>query len=126
MVPARSRPLGWAVALILAAAYGWWAVALPPFSAQATVAVLLPGGTATIVGTRYRRPPRGREPTAGTGWWALLASAVGAWQLAAYLQQPRADHPTLSSLADQLLDWRPARALGFLAWMVIGADMARR
>lgn len=58
--------------------------------------------------------------------WAVLFALLAGWELAAYLQHPRADHPTLSALADHLFDWRPARALGFLAWMAVGADIARR
>ena len=48
------------------------------------------------------------------------------WELAADFQHPRADHPTLSALADPVIDWRPARALAFLAWIALGADLSRR
>ena len=79
------------------------------------------------LGTRHRRPS---ESSAQDGrralTWAVLCALLAAWELAAYVQSPRADHPTLSVLADQLLDWRPARAVAFLAWMALGTDLARR
>ena len=110
-----------------AVAYAWWGAGLASFTCPATVAVAAAGVAFIIVGIRRPRPsgPGVEDPRSALVWAVLFALLAG-WELAAYLQHPRADHPTLSALADQLLDWRPARALGFLAWMVIGADMARR
>ena len=58
--------------------------------------------------------------------WAVLVAAGGAWQLAAYLQQPREDHPTLSSLLNGLLDSHPARAAAFAVWVLATVALARR
>lgn len=116
------------VAAVCLAAYAWWAVALAPFSAQATAAVVLAGVAAMAVGARERR--RRPSPTsgdvAGVAPWAALAAAAGAWQLAAYLQHPRVDHPTLSSLTNELLDSHPARAAAFLVWIAAARWLARR
>lgn len=107
-------------------AYGWWAVGLPPFSGAATAAVLLAGGAAVVAGAclpRRRRPaidPRQVVP------WAVLLAVGGAWQLAAYLQHPRDDHPTLSSLLNGLLDSHPARAAAFAVWVLATIGLARR
>jgi ABC-type nitrate/sulfonate/bicarbonate transport system permease component len=80
-----------------------------------------------VVGTHRRRPSESRVAHPGSVLpWGLLCALLAAWELAAYFQQPRADHPTLSSLADQVLDWRPAQALAFLAWIAVGADLSRR
>jgi hypothetical protein len=109
-------------------AYTWWAVGLAPFSAQATAAVVLAGVAAMAVGQRQRRPRR--SPADGDvsriAPWAVLAAVAGAWQLAAYLQHPRADHPTVSSLANELLDSHPARAAAFLVWIAAAWWLARR
>ena len=109
-------------------AYAWWAVRLAAFSAQATAAVVLAGVAAMAVGQRQRRPMR--APAEGDvsriAPWAGLAAVAGAWQLAAYLQHPRADHPTVSSLANELLDSHPARAAAFLVWIVAAWWLARR
>lgn len=85
------------------------------------------GVVTILVGTRRRRPPESRSSYPGSVLpWAVLCALLAAWELAAYFQQPRADHPTLSSLADQVLDWRPAQALAFLAWLAVGVDLSRR
>jgi hypothetical protein len=115
-----------AAALAAAGGYAWWAVARPPFSATATVAVLLAGGVAVAVGGRTRRSPRRAPDLAGWGAWAVLAVTLVLWQLAAYLQQPRADHPTLSSLANALLDSHAARAAAFVLWLLGAVHLARR
>ena len=58
--------------------------------------------------------------------WAVVLVAGGLWQLAAYLQHPRHEHPTLSSLANGLLDSQPARAAAFLVWVLATLELARR
>jgi hypothetical protein len=109
-------------------AYAWWAVGLAPFSAQATAAVVLAGVAAMAVGQRQRRSRRSTadDDVSGIAPWVGLAAVAGAWQLAAYLQHPRADHPTVSSLANELLDSHPARAAGFLVWIAAAWWLARR
>lgn len=123
--PSRALRLALAVGLV---AYAWWAVGLAPFSAQATAAVVLAGVAAMAVGQRQRRSrrPTADDDVSGIAPWAGLAAVAGAWQLAAYLQHPRADHPTVSSLANELLDSHPARAAGFLLWIAAAWWLARR
>jgi hypothetical protein len=129
-VGAGARDRGRAVRLVLAgglATYAWWAVGLAPFSAQATAAVVLAGVAAMAVGGRERRRRSLTEGNvSGIVPWAALAVVAGAWQLAAYLQHPRADHPTVSSLANELLDSHPARAAAFLVWIAAARWLARR
>ena len=115
-----------AALLALLVAYGWWAVSLPPFSGPATAAILLAGGAATAWGAVTPRTRRTSGEVGRAGAWAALAVAVGSWQLAAYLQHPRQDHPTLSSLANALLDSQPARAAAFVLWIVAAVALARR
>ena len=107
-------------------AYAWWAVARPPFSTAATVAVLLAGSLAVGIGALWSRSPRPAPDVPGWGAWAALALALALWQLGAYLQQPREDHPTLSSLANALLDSQGARAAAFLVWLLAAVHLARR
>jgi hypothetical protein len=115
-------------AAVLVCAYAWWAVALPPFSSTATVAVLLAGAAAAIVGVWVRsRHATARRPAATSlAPWALLAVVAAAWQLAAYLQEPRNDHPTFSSLANAALDTHATRAVAFVAWLLATVEIARR
>ena len=78
---------------------------------------------AGAVGPARERP---EVDAAGLGAWAVVAGAVGLWQLAAYLQAPRHDHPTLSSLANALLDSQPARTAAFVVWVLGAVRLARR
>jgi len=106
---------------------GWWATGLDPFSTRATWIVLAAGVVAMVVGrvTRRAGPPADIPPRA-TAPWSVLAGALMAWQLAAYFQHPRSEHPTLSSLTNTALDPRPIRALAFAAWMLAAGWLARR
>lgn len=107
-------------------AYGWWAVSLPPFSAGAAGAVLAAGVMGVVAGTPIRRPAQAARPVPGWGRWAVLAVMAMLWQLAAYVQHPREDHPTLSSLANALLGSQPARAVAFALWLLTAVHLARR
>jgi hypothetical protein len=122
---ARSRS---ALLIALASfASGWWATGLEPFSTRATLVVVAAGLAAMVIGgaTRGVAPTR-TTPLRATAPWILIAGALTAWQLAAYLRHPRAEHPTLSSLADNVLDARPIRAVAFAAWMVTAGWLAGR
>lgn len=129
-VGAADRHGGLAARLVVAialATYAWWAVGLGPFSTRATAAVVLAGAAAMAIGGRERRrKPLTVGDVSGIAPWAGLAAVAGAWQLAAYLQHPRADHPTVSSLANELLDSHPARAAAFLVWIAAARWLARR
>ena len=116
------------VGMIVAGA-AWWIVGLPPFSAAATVAVVGAGTAAVGVGVVTRpatRPPPRPIPGRWLAAWAALAVVAGGWQLAAYLQGPRDDHPTLSSLANVVLSTHMARAAAFVLWLAGAFALARR
>jgi hypothetical protein len=114
------------VGAVAAGAYAWWAVSRPAFSASATGAVLVAGVAAVAAGARTRRPRRPVAAVRGWGAWAAVAAGTALWQLGAYLQHPREDHPTLSSLANGLLDSHPARAAAFVLWLAGAVHLARR
>lgn len=75
-----------------------------------------------------RGPRRSRAATTGRGLalWAILAVAVTAWELVAFFQSPRADHPTISSMLDGADAHPPLRAALFIAWILLGRELARR
>ncbi len=107
--------------------YAWWAVGFRPFTWPALMAVVVAGVGTIVLGTRRRRPPERRAlNTNGVLIWGIVCALLVGWELAAYFQHPRAAHPTVSSLVDPVIDWRPARALAFLAWIALGADLSRR
>jgi hypothetical protein len=107
-------------------AYAWWATGLRPFTRPALAAVFAAGALTIVAG---RRLPRGDHPSGdgrGVAGWVVLFAVLGLWELAAYVQHPRAQHPTLSSLAGAALDSHPARAAAFVAWVAAGLGLARR
>lgn len=107
--------------------YGWWATGLRPFSSPAYLAVGGAGVVVIVLGSRRRTVSRtGAGGVSGAWMWGVLGALLAGWELAAYLQTPRADHPTLSYLADQVLDGHPARTVAFLVWLVVGAGVAGR
>jgi hypothetical protein len=115
----------WGTGLAALAAGSWWIVGLEPFSLAATVAVVLAGVAAAVAGwtAAHRRRPAGDGSVFG---WVVLAAAGGLWQLAAYLQSPRDQHPTLSSLVNALLSSQAARCVAFLMWLAAMFQLARR
>lgn len=113
-------------ALLIVVAYAWWVVSLRAFSGSATVAVLLSGVAASVVGRAKRRPRRRSASTRGVGAWAGLAVVTVAWEVLAFVQHPRGDHPTLSSLTNAMLDSQPARAAAFVLWLRAMVELGRR
>jgi hypothetical protein len=55
-----------------------------------------------------------------------LVGLLAAIQVFAYVQEPRDEHPTLSSLTNAALDSHVARAAAFVAWLAAAVELARR
>jgi hypothetical protein len=106
--------------------YAWWATGRRPFTAAATLAVVGAGVATMAIGQARRSPNDARPTLAGVIGWLVLLVALAGWQLLAYVQEPRSEHPTLSSLTNAALDTHTGRALGFGAWLVGGSWLARR
>lgn len=110
-------------------AYAWWSTGLRPFSWPALVAVEAAGIGAMALGARRRGtsppPSWSLSDLRIVAWGALLAGLIG-WELAAYVQAPRAEHPTLSSIANAALQSHQARAAAFVVWLVLCGRLARR
>ncbi len=49
-----------------------------------------------------------------------LLALLAALETAEYLSSPRRLHPTLSSMANALMDTHPGRAAVFAAWLLVG------
>ena len=113
----------------VALAFAWWATSLRPFTAPALGATVIGGVAALAAGFGLSRRAGGggvpvRRP--GAAVWCVLLVALAAWELAAYVQLPRSEHPTLSSLANGVLANHPARALALVLWLVLGTGIGSR
>jgi hypothetical protein len=111
---------------VVVGAYAWFVTGLPPFSTAATVAVV-GSGALVATGSGLRRRVACDDvvtPKPATAWCAL-AVAVAAWQINALVRHPRAEHPTLSSLANVVLEPRPVRMVAFMGWLAGAAWLAR-
>lgn len=109
-------------------AYAWWATSLRPFTGAALAATSAAAAGAIAVGASLRpvaAPARGHGQRGATVWVAILV-VVAAWELASFVQHPRSQHPTLSSLADVALRVHVARAVALAAWLVVGVRVVRR
>lgn len=107
-------------------AYCWFAADLRPFTLPIDVAVALP--SLVVAALTWRRPDsrsfvagdtkvaRGR----GAAPWAVLFGLLAAFEVVAYFSSPRRDHPTLSSMADALMNTHPGRAAVFALWLLLG------
>jgi hypothetical protein len=122
-VPGAKVPIAAAAVVV----YAWWATGLRPFTATSAIAVISAGIVAMAFGRFHCGSPE-TVRLCGTqvASWGALLGALAAWQFAAYLQHPRSEHPTLSSLANALLGAHAARTLAFLLWLAGAARLARR
>ena len=117
-----------AALLAVSAAYAWWATSLRPFTAPCLWATAAAGAAAGAAGLRWptRTPaPRRARSRAGAGVWAVLFVTLAGWELASFLQHPRGAHPTLSSMANEVLAHHPVRAVAMVVWLAIGVGIAR-
>jgi hypothetical protein len=128
----RTRRVSWRVVAVVAAAlaYSWVASGLRPFTHPEAVAVSIPLVVAGVWLLRSR-PAAGdaasREgPRRGLWVWVALFAALMAWELISFALKPRADHPTLSSIADAAMSTHPGRFALFAAWLAVGYWLFRR
>ena len=117
-----------ASAAALVVGYAWVATGLRPFTLPALVATLGGGLVAMMVGACLPpRPAPTRRAAAAGGWvWCALAAAVGVWELQSFVQHPRSQHPTLSSLTNTLLAPHGSRMVALLGWLAGAVMLARR
>jgi hypothetical protein len=115
-----------AVAIAALMAYGWWATSLRPFSAVAALAVVGAGVVAVGWGATHRRPRGGPIERRGVAVWLVLATLLAGWQLAAFAQQPRSAHPTLSSIANAVFDGHLVQALACTVWLIVAGKLGEQ
>ncbi len=128
---ARHRRLLWLL-VVGAAAYALGAATTRAFTQPANLLTALPiVALAVLVVVRWPLRPRPAAAPSDVAHpyraWVVLFAAVVAWELAEYAARgSRADHPTLSSMADAVDRYYLLKALLFFLWLYLGAAIVRR
>ena len=98
------------------------------FTLSANLLVLAVGGTMiwiSLSGRTARRPPPTRLGR-GAAWWLVPMLVVALTELFAFSNTPRPDYPTLSLLADPVLDHYLPRAACYFGWLAGFWALVRR
>jgi hypothetical protein len=107
-------------------AYALVAALFRPLTNPALVAVLVVGVPLAWIGIRRR--PR-REAAAGrrsAALWLGIGGLAAVFELAVWLGPDDVAHPTLSTLADPVLNTYPGRVAGYVVWIGSGVWLASR
>jgi hypothetical protein len=130
-------PFSWwlVAALALAAGDSIAQASARPFSWRAdlttagAVAAIIAGGAVSLWKERSARataPLRRVPPATAYTCWALVITAMAAFELTELFGAPRRDHPTMSSLLTSLSGHEVSRATIFALWVVAGYWIWRR
>jgi hypothetical protein len=114
-----------------AAAYALGAATTRAFTEPANVLTALPiVALAVLVVVRWPLRPRRAQAPGDVAHpyraWVLLFAAIVLWELAEYAARgSRADHPTLSSMADAVDRYYLLKAVFIFLWLYLGAAIVR-
>jgi len=123
--PAWTRP---AVTLPLFGAFSLLGGFLPSFSLEANLYIFTLGAVMMRLGLG-QRVPRRPAPTRlprGLTWWLLPVGVFVLFDITAFANGSKKSYPTLSLLADPLLDHYLPRALAYFGWLVGFWGLVRR
>jgi hypothetical protein len=121
----------WARPIVLVPVFALIALvagALPSFSLAANLLVLCVGGTLFWLGmsTRVPRRPAPRRLPRQAAWWLLPLTVLIGVELANFFSGSTYVHPTLSKLADPVLQRYVARSALYFGWLSAFWGMVRR
>ncbi len=129
----RGEGQRWHIVLPVALAFGLVAGGLQRYTWPVTFAILVPGITGLVVASRsrWREAPAERLDRAGVGAWIGVLIGLGIFELANFVLQPSRlegsfDHPTLSTLFDDVVIGHPSRAIALTVWALVGWWLVER
>jgi hypothetical protein len=98
------------------------------FTLSANLLVLAVGGTLVWLGVTGRagRRPTGDRLGSGVVWWLVPVGIFAAIELFTFAKKSIVDYPTLSLLADPLLEGYVPRAAAYFGWLVAFWGLVRR
>lgn len=100
----------------------------PSFSITANLYVLVLGAALLVAGMS-RRMPRISAPEElppGVAWWLIPVGLLAVFEVATFALGSKPEFPTLSLLADPLLNSYPIRSATYFVWLTIFWGMVRR
>jgi hypothetical protein len=100
----------------------------PSFSVRSTVTMVGLGGIFFWLGVsrRFARHPVVRRVGRQALWWLVPVVMFAVFELGSFALGSTAEHPTLSSLADPVLEHYWARSAIFLGWITAYWGLLRR
>jgi hypothetical protein len=100
----------------------------PSFSLQSNLYVLAIGGTLFWLGLsgRVHRRRVGQRLTRKSAWWLLPALTLAIVELVTFVAGSTYDYPTLSLLADPVLESYLARTAVYFGWLTAFWGLVRR
>lgn len=100
----------------------------PSFSLQANLLVLAVGGTMVWIGMTGRagHRPAPRRLSRSAAWWLVPVLLLALVELFAFTKHSIDAYPTLSLLADPVLDQYVARAACYFGWLAAFWGLVRR
>jgi hypothetical protein len=124
---ATAVPFGRRLAVCIAiGVYAAVAALARPLTIPSTFTVLLSGVAIVVHGVRRRPTTVVRTTGVTVATWIGLGLVFCGWELVAYYWGNDAAHPTLSLLADPVLDTYAGRLAGYLLWLGTGAWLVNR
>ncbi|MGW1057716.1 hypothetical protein [Micromonospora rubida] len=101
---------------------------LPSFSAAANLYTLGTGGALIWLGlgARVSRRPAPRRLGVGAVWWLVPVAVFGVFEGTTFVLHAGDDFPTLSRLADPLLEDELVRSAAWFAWLAAFWGLVRR
>jgi hypothetical protein len=115
---------------VAGAGYSYLAAGTTPFTAGADLVTAVPFAAvgAVLVAGLVRRRPSVAAARRRLWPWAAVLGALALWEVATYaagVSLGRHAFPTLSSLYDEAVRVRSAKALCFAAWLALGFGLVR-
>jgi hypothetical protein len=124
-------PSTWARPLVLVPVFALVSLLgalFPSFSLGAEAFILAAGGTLFWLGLSARLPRRDppRQLATRAGWWLVPGLTLGVVEMINFVAGSTHQHPTLSRLADPILEGYPARAAAYFGWLTAYWGLVRR
>jgi hypothetical protein len=114
------------VVVVASAVYAWVAAGQRPFTLAEEVMVAIPAAAVLMVAVIRPSWSRSDAARGSTGPWIVLAGVALAWELIAFFSSPRHDHPTMSTIADEIMSVHAGRAVVFFLWLALGWSLVTR